>query len=267
MYHIPSADGTMIAFARSGEGPPLLLVHAITGDHRRWSPLLPALESHFTVYALDRRGRGESGAGAAYSLEAEAEDILAVISAIEMPTALLAHSSGALCALEAVRHTDRVHRLVLYEPPIPIPPGTPMTPPSVLGRMDELITAGDAEGALLVFWREAVRLPEPEIIRSRADPSWPARIATAPLILREMRAVEGYVFIPERFASLDIPTLLLLGSATAPHLRAATEALGATLPNARVRVLEGQGHLAMDTAPDLFLREVVQLLSSPDPTL
>lgn len=261
MEQVRSANGTTIAYARSGAGSPLLLVHAITGDHRRWAPLLPALEPHFTVYALDRRGRGQSGDAAAYSLEAEAADIVAVIGAIGAPTALLGHSSGAICALEAAQRAGQVRSLVLYEPPIPIPPGQPMTPPPALARMEEQLAAGDPEGAILTFWREAVRLPEPALAHARALPSWPARIASAPLILRELRAVEDYVFAPERFATLAIPTLLLLGSTTAPHHRVATEALAATLPDSQVRVLEGEGHVAMDTAPDLFAREVVRFLT------
>ncbi len=263
MERVHSADGTAIAYARSGAGPPLLLVHAITGDHRRWAAVLPALEPHCTVYAMDRRGRGRSGAAAAYSLAAEAEDIVAVIGAIGAPTALLGYSSGAICALEAAARTDRVRRLVLFEPPIAIPPGTPMTPPAVLDRMGAQVAAGDHEGATLTFLREVVRLPEPAIAQARQAPSWPARIATAPGTAREMRAVAGYRFAPERFAALAVPTLLLMGSETAPHQRAAIAALAATLPANQVRVLEGHGHAAPDTAPDLFACEVVRFLTTP----
>lgn len=264
MDQVRSADGTPIAYAHSGTGPPLLLVHAITGDHRRWAPLLPALEPHLTVYAMDRRGRGESGDAEAYSLAAEAADIVAVIAAIGAPMALLAHSSGAICALEAAQRTDLVRRLVLYEPPIPVPPGRPMTPPHVLARMGEQLAAGDREGATLTFMREAVRISAPALAQARALPSWPTRVAAAPLILRELLAVEGYVFAPERCVALTMPTLLLLGSATAPHHRTATEALAATLPHAQIRVLEGQGHVAMDTAPDLFTSAIVQFLTTAE---
>jgi pimeloyl-ACP methyl ester carboxylesterase len=61
MYKIQSKDGTLLACQRSGTGPPLILVHGGTADHTRWAPILPALEEHFTVYAMDRRGRGSSG--------------------------------------------------------------------------------------------------------------------------------------------------------------------------------------------------------------
>lgn len=262
MDMVHSADGTSIAYARSGTGPPLLLVHGITGDHRRWAAVLPALESHFTIYAMDRRGRGRSGDAGAYSLSAEAEDIVAVIGAIGSSTALLGYSSEAICALEAATRTALVRQLVLFEPPIAIPPGRPMTPPAVLDQMGAQVAAGDHEGATLTFLRDVVRLPEAAITHARQDPSWPTRIATAPGTEREMRAVEGYLFASERFAALAIPTLLLMGSTTAPHQRAAIDALAATLSNHQVRVLEGHGHMAPDTAPDLFVRAVVEFLTA-----
>src|SRR5688572_32891339 len=59
MQTVTSRDGTRIAFWRSGAGPPLLLVHGATYDHTTaWRFVVPELEQQFTVYAMDRRGRG-----------------------------------------------------------------------------------------------------------------------------------------------------------------------------------------------------------------
>ena len=96
METIRSKDGTRIAYERSGAGPALVLVHGTTADHTRWAPVLPMLERIFTVYAVDRRGRGQSGDAADYSIEREYEDIAAVVSSIPGPVNLLGHSYGAL---------------------------------------------------------------------------------------------------------------------------------------------------------------------------
>ena len=77
---VASADGTPIAVWRSGNGPPLVLVHGTAADHSRWAPVLPALAARFTVLAVDRRGRGASGDARDYALEREAEDVAAVIA-------------------------------------------------------------------------------------------------------------------------------------------------------------------------------------------
>lgn len=58
---ITSVDGTPIAFERAGSGPPLVLVHGSPpADHTSWEPVRPAFEQHVTVYAIARRGYGES---------------------------------------------------------------------------------------------------------------------------------------------------------------------------------------------------------------
>ncbi len=63
-----SRDGTSIGCHVTGRGAPLVLVHGTTADHARWAPLVSSLEQRFTVYALDRRGRGASGDAPAYAL-------------------------------------------------------------------------------------------------------------------------------------------------------------------------------------------------------
>lgn len=116
METITSADGATIAYERSGSGPSLVLVHGATADHTTWAPALPLLEEHFTVYAMDRRGRGDSGDADDYALDREAEDVVALVETIDEPVTLLCHSFGGLCALEAAPRTDRLRRLVPYEP-------------------------------------------------------------------------------------------------------------------------------------------------------
>ncbi len=130
METVTSRDGTPIAYERSGEGPPLVLVHGMTTTHRSFELVLPELQEHFTVCAMDRRGRGGSGDGADYSLEREVEDVVALIDSTEGQVGLLGHSYGAILALEAaLRRTDRVRRLVLYEGGIPLPEGAHRSPP------------------------------------------------------------------------------------------------------------------------------------------
>jgi pimeloyl-ACP methyl ester carboxylesterase len=115
-----SRDGTPIAFWRSGEGPPLVLVHGTAADHGRWRPVLPAFEASFTVYAIDRRGRGDSGDADGYSVEREFEDVAEVVDSIGGPVNLLGHSYGALCAMEAALLTRNVRKLLLYDPGIEV---------------------------------------------------------------------------------------------------------------------------------------------------
>ena len=136
---VASVDGTPIAYWRSGDGPPLILVHGSFDDHNVWAPVLPAFEVRFTVYAVDRRGRGGSGDGTGHSLESEAADIAEVVESIggQEEVNLLGHSYGGVCALEAAGRTTHVRRLVLYEPAVPA--GIAFFPPGVIDRIEELV--------------------------------------------------------------------------------------------------------------------------------
>jgi pimeloyl-ACP methyl ester carboxylesterase len=112
---VTTEGGTPVAYWRSGKGPPLVLVHGTAADHSRWRPVIPALEESFTVYAIDRRGRGGSGDAEDYSVEKEFEDVAAVVDSLGEPVNLLGHSYGGLLALEAALLTRNVRKLVLYD--------------------------------------------------------------------------------------------------------------------------------------------------------
>ena len=193
---VTSSDGTRIAFWRSGKGPALLLVHGATSDHNTWRFVLPALEKRFTVYAMDRRGRGGSGDSPAYDLQREAEDVSAVVSAIDGPVSVFGHSFGGLCALEAALTIDMAG-LVLYES-VGMR-GADIYPPGFVERLEEKLAAGDAEGVVVGLLQELVQMPpeEIELLRAQRD-LWAARLENAPTIPRELRTDRSYVFDAQR---------------------------------------------------------------------
>jgi pimeloyl-ACP methyl ester carboxylesterase len=264
MEAVTSRDGTPIAYERTGEGPPLVMVHGMTSTHRSWE-LLPKLREHFTAYAMERRGRGESGDDAEYSLEREVEDVLALVDSTggDGPVDLLGHSHGAILVLEAaLRRAGRVRRLVLYEGSLPFPEGTELYRPEALDAVRSRLEAGDKEGALLAFYREIAMLAPEDIEMVRSLPQYPTLVAMAPTIPRELQAEEGYYaeFDPARLGDFGVPTLVLVGGESPAFEKAAAEALVAALPAGRLVVLPGQGHLAHRTAPELLEREVLQFL-------
>lgn len=263
MEKVTSPDGTPIAYHRSGRGAPLVLVPGTgAANPAAWTAVVPALAERFTVYAVDRRGRGESGDGPRYAIEREFEDIATVVGSVGEPANLLGHSFGALCALEAALLTQNLNRLILYEPWIPRP-GAAAYPDGFIERLEALQEAGDREGVLTLHYRENVGMTLLEIEQMRFSPAWPERLATAHTLPREMRAEVQYVFDAERLGGVHVPTLLLLGGDSPQLAKESTQTIGSTLPNARIVVMPGQQHIAMYTAPDLFLHEVLAFLSEP----
>jgi pimeloyl-ACP methyl ester carboxylesterase len=259
MSEFTSADGVTIACEKAGSGPPLVLVHGTAADHARWAPVLPALSERFTIYACDRRGRGASGDGSTYALEREVDDVAAVVDGIGGPVDLVGHSYGALCSLEAAAIARNLRRLVLYEPPIPV--GMPIIPEGVIDRLQALLDTGDKDGVVATFLREVPRVPPEQLERMRSLPAWRARVAAAGTIPRELRASDRYLFVPEKFKDVKVPVLSLLGGESPPFFRAALERVQAAVPGARIVVLAGQQHVAIDTAPDLFAREIINFLT------
>jgi pimeloyl-ACP methyl ester carboxylesterase len=258
MEHVTSKDGTQIGFKRSGSGPPLLLVHGTTADHHRWETISPLLEPHFTVLAMDRRGRGMSGDGPEYDLLREAEDVAAVVDSLDKPAAVLGHSYGGLVALEAALLTDQISHLILYE--APVPDGSWHFDSNLLNRLNELAEQGKNEAALEMFMREAVNMPEHELARYRKLPMWQRRIALVPTIPREEAVDTTYHFQSERFAHLHTPVLLIQGGESPELFRNSTKTLHNVLPNSRILVIPGQQHIAMDLEPEIFAREVEKFL-------
>jgi pimeloyl-ACP methyl ester carboxylesterase len=259
MKTIKSKDGTQIAYRRSGQGSPLVLVHGATADHTRWLPVLPALEQHFTVYAMDRRGRGASGDTEPYAIQREFEDIAALVDSVSSDgkADVVGHSFGALCALEAALLTGNIRRLVLYEPP---PPGFKESPATTV-KMRLHLDAGDRDGLLSTFLLEAAGLTPGELELMRSVPAWQGRVAAAHTILRELENIAVLPpFDAERFRRLDTPALLLLGGDSIMAYRETVEQINAMLPDSRIVVMPGQQHIAINTAPDLFAEEVLNFL-------
>jgi pimeloyl-ACP methyl ester carboxylesterase len=261
MEFLLAKDGTRIAFEKTGQGAPLVLVHGTTADHTRWAPVLEPLGERFTVYAVDRRGRGASSDTQPYAIEREFEDISALVDSIKEPVNLLGHSYGAICSLEAALLTKNLHRLILYEPPIPVGVVN-VYPPQVVAALRERLAAGDRDGAITLFFQEIVHAPPQELKMLRTLPAWEGRVAAAHTTLREIDSSGNYSFYPERFKDLKVPTLLLVGGDSPLFLKKPIEVLHEALPDNRISIMPGQQHTAINTSPDLFVREVLDFLKA-----
>jgi len=107
MQRVPSPAGITVSYDKYGSGPPLVLVHGSFSDHKtNWEFVKPLFEQYFTVYAIARRGRGETDAIKGHSLYDESRDVVAVIRSIGEPVFLLGHSYGAHAALAAAGAAD-----------------------------------------------------------------------------------------------------------------------------------------------------------------
>jgi pimeloyl-ACP methyl ester carboxylesterase len=258
---VVSADGTRIALVTSGDGSPLLLVHGGMTSLDRWSPMWPALTARYRATAMDRRGRGSSGPGEPYSLEAEFDDVRAVAEQLARRAGrgvdVFGHSIGAVCVLGAAARGAPFRRIALYEPP-----GPETVPAPWLEKVNGLIAAGEPGRAMVSFLMEVVGLSREQVVAMRDTPvaSDAIRIVSATM-LREGRALARH----DRSAlapAVHQPVLLLLGTNSPPWAGSITQALHRALSNSTVVLLPGQGHEAIDSAPAL-VADALQSFFSP----
>ncbi len=285
--YIASTDGTQIAYERSerrGKAVPLLLVHGGFVDRGIWQQVAPILAQHFTVYAMDRRGHGQSGPyRPGHTLEAEYDDVAALIEAIGEPLHLLGYSAGGPVALGAAAlasrasgaalasrasgaglHPGQVRKLVLYEP-ARLGPG--MLPGDLRQRLQAGLAAQDWDGLVRIALMEVVGgLRDPRIqVRQdfRRGLLWQNALRNAAVIPAELESLAAAAYDLEavRRSLSKIPTLLLVGSKSPSRNQEPAETLLTALPHARLEALPGQSHGAMFTAPELFADRVIEFLS------
>lgn len=253
-----SKDGTRISFIRLGDGPSIVFVHGSLSSGTDWLGVANALSRRFTCFLMDRRGHGRSDWGAStYSMDRESEDVAAVLSAAGSGASLVAHSFGAVCALEAATRTP-VHRLALYEAPLPI---DGLIAGENLITYARALAEGRLDDALQIGLEKFVRLTTAQVNAMRSSRSWPRLIAMVPGWPRELEVMDKVNPDIKAYAAITCPTLLFLGSESPEHpFRKATAALTRTLPDVRVTTLAGQSHMAMRSARDLLAYHITEFL-------
>ena len=249
-FDVVSTDGTPIAVWTEGHGPAVVMVHGSIADHTTFEPLVLELRDHVTTIAMDRRGFGASGDGAVYSIGRDFDDVAAVVDAvatrIDGPVALWGHSYGANCAMGGAVRSAHVDHLILYEPSLGL-----SYPPGSINAIEDAVAHGDHEAAISAVLADTLGMTDEDIEPYRTSPQWPARLAAAPTIPRECRVEESWRYSPGQFDEIAAPTLLLTGSLARATSSMPLPVAAATIPDARIHILEGHGHLAHHTDPAL----------------
>ncbi len=256
--HVTSADGTDISVTVTGQGRPLVVSHGSLESAQFWQALADVLAPELTTYAIDRRGHGASGDNQAFSIEGEQEDISAVLVLAGPDAVLLGHSYGGLITL-GVALTRPPVALILYEPPLPLdgPVGGAAIEPFENALQEE-----DFDLALTVGLQHFVKMPDAVIDTMRQEPVWPALASMTPTWTREVRAIDGFGADLDRFAALDIPTLLIVGGFSPPWLTQNSRRLQQVIPKADLVEIPGHAHVAHNTAPAAMAEAILQFVAT-----
>lgn len=231
------------------EPPPLLLIAGIPAIADDWAPLAERLAVDRRVIAYDNRGSGRSTVTPGpYTTPQLARDAIALLDALDIQRAdVFGMSMGGMIAQElALRAPERVRRLVLGCTHAGVRHAVP--PPRESGRAFALETDD---------WAERVRALAPFAFARDVDPAM-----LAAFIAKKSRDVQdpsGYAAqiaavlghdALDRLSEIAAPTLVLTGDDDRIIVGANSEVLAERVPDARLHVLAGTGHLFFLEAPD-----------------
>ena len=181
-----------------------------------------------------------------------------MLEAIAEPAVLLGHSSGGVAALEAALFAPPAG-LMLYEPPVPAA-GLPFG--GNLARADAALAGGDAGEALRIFFVDMVGIPPEWVDYMRSNTGgWAEMTRLIPMQLEDVRAMRALPQTLDRYAAIAVPTLLIEGEMSPPHLRQRLAALHEVLPQSEITTIKGHGHSANLEAPEL-MAEIVDGFAS-----
>jgi pimeloyl-ACP methyl ester carboxylesterase len=247
MDKVTSSDGTMIAFDRLGDGPPVIVVGGQLCDRVLTLPIAEELAKRFAVFNYDRRGRGASGDTAPYAVEREIEDLGVLIAEAGGRASVYAHSSGAGLALHAAAHGLPISKLVLHEPPYnPDSEEERRISREYADKLESILSEG-RRGDAVELCLTTVGMPPEAVEGMRHTPRWAELEAMAPTLAYDSEIMgdlgTGGTVPTVLVSRVTNESLVLVGGASPAWMIDVSRRVAAALPNGRHKVLEGQEHV------------------------
>jgi pimeloyl-ACP methyl ester carboxylesterase len=242
-----------IDYAEGGEGPTVVLVPGSCSTGAAWRPILSEWQDGFRWVTTSLPGYGrtaESRTTEDADISHQAEILEAVIRRAGCPVHLIGHSFGGLSALAvALRNRVPLRSLVIIEAPAP----------EVLRHMGER-RHYQAFRQMTDAYFGAFHAGESAAIASMIDfyggagtfATWPQRlrdyaVETTAVNILDWKAAYGFAPTPAALASVEVPTLVLLGEASHPAVRRANELIAQCMRHASVFTIAGAAHFMIST--------------------
>lgn len=255
-----AVDGGVLPICMAGDGPPVILLHGWTLDHRMWAPQVDGLAGEFFLVVPDRRGCGRATAPA--DLAREADDVIAIADFLGFDRfALVGLSRGAVVALDVARKFgSRLTGLVVSGAPLPAL--VERDEAIDLDRFRALAAGGDLERLRAEWSRHPLmhtHSPEARALMLEILADYDGRDLLVPS--------QPPGFPREALAMLAMPVLAMTGAHDTLWRRTCAEALAKVAPRAMHALVPDAGHLANADNPARFNALVASFLQScADPT-
>ena len=257
---VPTVDGGSLATLARGDGRPIVFSHGVTIDSRVWVKQFTELpDLGVRTIAFDHRGHGDSLVGSTgHSIENLAADLRSVLETLDVRDAVLVgHSMGGVAVQAfALRYPDVLHERVRGLVLLSTLAKTSISASRPLRAVAERVTGVVDLQTLMalpdlgtVFARVGFgRYPtasQVELNRQMLAACPTATVREATVALLELDLVA-------ELASLDLPTLVIGGTADVITPPRESRRLAAIIPDARLEMLDGAGHMIMLERTDVF---------------
>lgn len=240
-WHEAEAGDVTIRFLVCGKGPPVVLLHGLSGSVRWWRRNIPALSRSFRVFAVDVVHYKGDQYGSRFVLDEAARRLAAWIVSVGLErVSVIGHSMGGAIATElAADFPERVEKLVLANPAVFFPEEAPLL------SVPRLVREGTHFPLTLVPVLVADAL--------RAGPLVLLNAARA-VLSRDLR---------EKLGAIRAPTLVIWGEHDGILPGAISRQICRHIPHCELLRLEEAGHNPMWEQPDSFNEAVLRFLSEP----
>jgi pimeloyl-ACP methyl ester carboxylesterase len=247
-------DGYRIAFTLAGHGPPVILLGGFVGDGlATWRYQIEVLASTNSVLAWDAPGSGgSSDVPESFRLPNYADCLAGLVSVLRLePAVVVGLSFGGALALEFFRrHRGLVRGLFLAGGHAGWAGSLP--PTTVQARLDASLNASrlppDQFGAALLPSMFSSQAPTERVEEFAAG----IVRAFRPAGFRTMATASAEADLRDVLPQVDVPTVVLHADQDVRSLREVADALHAAIPNSRLVVLSGAGHVSCVEAPEQF---------------
>lgn len=220
-----------------GDGPIMLLAHGAGGSRLHWPPELRRLAGA-TVYTLDLPGHGRSSVSACDTIECYTHAVVAFLEAVDIGHPIVVGHSmgGAIAQMLALEHSHLVSALGL------IATGARLRVASAI--LESIRDDFDHAVALITRY-----LWGPEASESLMGLGREALKHTGPnVLLSDFQACDGFD-VMDRLGEIEIPTLVVCGTADALTPLKYGRFLGEHISDSRLLIVEGAGHMVMLERP------------------
>ena len=256
---IATINGIDIAYRDEGAGQPILFIHAFPLHSASWERQLAAFSPQHRVIAPDLRGLGATarGSGAA-SLDQHADDLAALLRHLEIEKATIVGLSmgGYISFALWRRHRERIAALILADTRAGAD-----TEEGKQGR-EKNAKLAEAQGPGAIADQMLPKLLSPNApaalrdeVRGIIESNDRAGIAAA------LRAMAARPDSTPLLATIDVPTLVLVGIEDALTPPSEAEIMFNAIPGCRIAELPGAGHLSNLEAPEAFNAQVTEFLT------